>query len=168
MNIISTSTPSYTRPRIASIVLSSTCVILSCLVIAGCGAGGGSVGVIGHGAGDQSSGPAEGRSLGSRGVPGESMTVVRIGSLSPGSECTFRADFTPDAGGAGPLVVEAAVGKDRPGTWVRGNAIAGSASSWSWSVAMPSDLTGSRIWMRITDARGNVSESGGEDFALGY
>jgi hypothetical protein len=95
--------------------------------------------------------------VGRRSVPGYDVVLSREAGVG-----TYRIDLV---GGPPPQAVEAWVAccgyePDAPATAAQ--AIAGSASAWRVSVP-----ASGRLWVRITDAGGNVLEAGGDDFPIG-
>lgn len=102
--------------------------------------------------------------LGSRAVPGYSIQVRQLGPAVAGQPLTIAASIIPEAGLGLPALVEAAVSADEPGVWTAG--VQAADGSWTWTATLPADLTGQRAWLRLTDADGNVAETGFTDFPL--
>jgi hypothetical protein len=108
--------------------------------------------------GGGSSTPATGE-IGRRSAPGYEVVVSREADAATG---VYRIDLA----GATPQKVEAWVaccGYDPEAATITADSIAGSANAWR--VTLP---TSGKLWVRITDAGGNVSEVGGDDFPVGY
>lgn len=108
--------------------------------------------------------PHDRHALGSRSVPGYAIAVRQVGLAVVGQPLTISATITPEPGMAAPVLVEAAVAAEEPTGWTAGIAVAD--GSWTWTTTLPADLAGQRAWLRISDADGNQSQSGAEDFAL--
>lgn len=143
------------------------CVCL--LLLAACGGGGG-----GGASGGLPAAPAPAPSpaaspfaqvLGSRAVPGYTLAVTQLGPARGGQGLTVTVAVANDPDQAPPVQVEAALAVAEPEAWTSGTP--GDAGTWSWIVTLPADPTGLRAWVRVTDAEGNVSQSGAQDFALG-
>lgn len=106
------------------------------------------------------------RALGIRALPGYTITVSSRGSAGASQSFTFLAHIIPDVGVAAPVSVQGAVSVDKPGTWTMGTVVSGSASTWSWTAALPDKLADVRVWLRLTDAEENVVQSGFSDFPV--
>ncbi len=78
----------------------------------------------------------------------------------------MEIQVTPDSGQTAPTLIEAVVGVAEPLAWVAAMPKPGVVNVWTWSTTLPADLQGLRVWVRVSDAEGNVSQSGGQDFAL--
>ncbi len=135
------------------IILMLTVVLL---LLAACG-GEGSDGAL-----DQTPSTA---ALGSRAVPGYLLQVDCDGDLLPATQRSITLDLKPENGQAAPTLVEAALGSNPPGTWLDGSP-SDNHLRWTWTLTLPEDLSDQRVWLRVTDAEGNVAESGFDDFAL--
>lgn len=105
-------------------------------------------------------------SIGSRAVPGYLISVDEVSAIVAGQGFTFQATITGDAGAAAVTTVEAAIEINEPDVWVSGTPVPGRADTWRWTTALPADLTDQRAWLRITDADGNMCQSGFSDFDL--
>lgn len=133
-----------------------SCLAACLLLLAACGGGGG-----GGSSGDLPAGSTP-RVLGSRAVPGYTLQVNQVDPALGGHGLTVTVAADPDQ--APPATVEAAISASEPATWIAGSQDA--AGIWSWTVTLPADLAGLRAWVRVTDAEGNVSQSGAQDFGL--
>lgn len=125
-------------------------LILAGLFVGGCTSSSG-------GAGDTTTTPSTGE-IGRRSVPGYDVIVSREANAEPG---IYRVDLV----GATPQQVEAWVAccsYDPDTPTITGEAIAGVANAWR--VTLP---TSGKLWVRITDADGNLLEVGGDDFPVG-
>jgi hypothetical protein len=121
-------------------------IALIALIVAGCTSSGGS--------GSSTSTTGE---IGRRTVPGYEVVVSRDAAAPAG---TYRVELT----GATPQKVEAWVGccgYDPDAEALPAEAIAGTTNAWR--VVLP---TSGKLWVRITDAGGNLLEVGGDDFPL--
>lgn len=133
-------------------------LLFTMLILAACGGGGGG------GGGTLPQTPAPG-ALGSRAVPGYLLQVDCDGDLVAAAQRTISLDLQPDNGQLAPTLVEAAVGSTQPNDWVAG--IPDSQHlRWTWTLTLPSDLANQRVWLRLTDADGNICQSGLDDFSL--
>lgn len=124
-------------------------LILAVLILAGCTSSNG-------GGGDTTTTPATGE-VGRRSVPGYDVIVSREAGADAG---IYRVDLV----GTAPQQVEAWVaccGYDPDASTLAAEAIAGTNG---WRVAVP---TSGKLWVRITDADGNLLEVGGDDFPVG-
>jgi hypothetical protein len=124
-------------------------IMLGALLIGGC--------TSSSGGGDTTSTPSTGE-IGRRSVPGYDVIVSREANAAAG---VYRVDLV----GAAPAKVEAWVaccGYDPDAATIDAEAIAG--TSGSWRVTLP---TSGKLWVRITDAGGNLLEVGGDDFPVG-
>ncbi|MBA3699993.1 MAG: hypothetical protein H0W78_14185 [Planctomycetes bacterium] len=120
---------------------------LIALIITGCTSSGG---------GDSSTPPSG--EIGRRAVPGYEVIVSREATAPAG---VYRVDLV----GAPPQQVDAWVaccGYDPDAATIPAEAIAGTTNAWR--VTLP---TGGKLWVRITDAGGNLLEVGGDDFPVG-
>ena len=131
---------------------------LFCTVLSSCGGGGGG----GDGGGGVTV-TVPGTQLGTRAVPGYTLAVSSPATVQPGATLSVQAMVTPDADIAAPVQVEAAIGASEPTVWLAGSV---SGQAWTWTVTLPADLTGQRVWVRLTDPDGNSAGSGCDDFAL--
>jgi hypothetical protein len=102
--------------------------------------------------------------LGRRALPGYEVGIRQLGPAQAGSPLTITASIIPESGLAQAVLVEAALGAEEPATWTAGTAI--DDGTWAWTGSLPADLAGQRAWLRVTDADGNVSQSGAQDFRL--
>ncbi len=96
--------------------------------------------------------------IGRRAVPGYEVIVSREATASVGS---YRVDLV----GAPPQQVAAWIaccGYDPDAVTIPAEAIAGTNA---WRVTLP---TSGKLWVRITDAGGNLLEVGGDDFPVGH
>lgn len=121
-------------------------IILGALIAGGCTSSGGG----------GASAPSTGE-VGRRSVPGYDVIVSREAGAAAG---VYRVDLV----GAAPEKVEAWVaccGYDPDAPTLAAEAIAGTNG---WRVTLP---TSGKLWVRITDAGGNVLEVGGDDFPAG-
>lgn len=108
------------------------------------------------GSGGGASAPVRGE-VGRRSVPGYEVIVSREVAAAAG---VYRVDLI----GAAPEKVEAWVaccGYDPDASTIAAEAIAGIANAWR--VTLP---TNGKLWVRVTDAGGNVLEVGGDDFQV--
>jgi hypothetical protein len=124
-------------------------LILGALIIGGC--------TSSSGGGGGASAPATGE-IGRRSVPGYEAIVSRDVSGDAG---VYRIDLV----GATPQKVEAWVaccGYDPDAATITAEAI---ADTKAWRVTLP---TSGKLWVRITDAGGNVLEVGGDDFPVSH
>lgn len=122
------------------------------LILTGCGGGGGDQAAT-------SSPPPTGE-IGRRSVPGYEVVVVREAGAPAGA---YRVEVL---GSPAPQQVAAWVaccGYDSTATTVTAEAIAGIPGAWR--VTVPT-ISG-KLWIRVTDAGGNVVEAGGDDFPIG-
>lgn len=120
-------------------------VVLASLAVIGCTSSGGG----------GASAPATGE-IGRRSVPGYDVIVSREAGAAAG---IYRVDLI----GAAPQKVEAWVsccGYDPDAAPITAEAIAGTNA---WHLTLP---TSGKLWVRITDAGGNVLEVGGDDFPI--
>ena len=140
-------------------------LIIVCL-LTGCGAGGGGGDSGGSGNSGGVTAPGSDRTFGSRVVPGYAIQIEPLGSIRPGTAVTVQANVTAEDGQPLPAQIEAAISRDEPTTWVAGSLVVGRNNSWKWSVVLPADLTGQRVWVRITDPAGNMTMTGRDDFPL--
>ena len=123
-------------------------LILGMLIIGGCTSSSG-------GGGDTTT-PSTGE-VGRRSVPGYEVVVSREADAVVGA---YRVDLT----GAVPQKVEAWIaccGYDPEAATITADSIAGATNAWR--VTLP---TSGKLWVRITDADGNVLEVGGDDFPI--
>lgn len=132
------------------------------LFLIGCVGGGGEE-VIGGGNGGST--PPSATGLGSRQLPGYRLNATVDGPLSASTVRGITLILAPDVDVAAPTLVEAALGGTEPTAWIPGHATA-EPLCWRWELILPSSLDGQRLWLRVTDADGNVAESGFADFAL--
>lgn len=124
-------------------------IILGALIIGGCTSSGGG--------GDTATTPSTGE-IGRRSVPGYDVIVSREAGAEAGK---YRVDLI----GAAPQKVEAWIaccGYDPDAPTITAEAIAGTNA---WHVTLP--ISG-KLWVRITDAGGNLLEVGGDDFPVSH
>lgn len=125
-------------------------LILPVLILAGCTSSSG-------GGGDTTTTPSTGE-IGRRTVPGYDVIVSREAGAEAGK---YRIDLV----GAAPQQVEAWIaccGYDPDAPTIAAETIVGTANAWR--VSFP---TSGKLWVRITDAAGNLLEVGGDDFPVG-
>lgn len=135
-------------------------VIVAVLLCAGCGSGSGS------GNANPPANTGFANELGTRALPGYTARILSVAAITPGGSLAVEIQLTPDSGQTAPSLVESAVGVEEPVTWIAALPKPGAVNAWTWSGTVPADLTGQRVWVRVSDAEGNVSQSGGQDFAL--
>lgn len=138
--------------------------IFAFLIITGCTSAGG--GDSESSSPDTAVPPPVDTVLGTRAVPGFALTVSYPEALIPGTTRTVEVHVVPDAESAVATMVEARLSSTPEATWLAGTPVPGSAHTWGWVFTVPADLTHQRVWVRITDAAGNVGETGTSDFAL--
>ncbi len=141
--------------RLATIVIA----VIAVLLCAGCGSGSGNA--------NPSANTGFANELGTRALPGYTARVLSVAAITTGGSLAVEIQLTPDSGQTVPAMVESAVGVEEPVTWIAALPKPGAVNAWTWSGTVPADLTGQRVWVRVSDAEGNVSQSGGQDFALG-
>jgi hypothetical protein len=124
------------------------------LSLAGCGGGGGDQPVASGGGGA----PA-GAEIGRRAVPGYAVVVTREAGAPAG---TYRVEVLGSPAAQGVAAWVACCGYDPPAATTAAVPIAGSAGAWR--IALPA--ASGKLWLRITDAGGNLLEVGGDDFPL--
>jgi len=146
-----------------------TIIVIAVLLCAGCGSGGGNANANAN-PNPNPNPPANTGSaneLGSRALPGYTARVLSVAPITPGGSLAVEIQMTPDSGQTAPTLVESAMGGEEPVVWVAALPKPGTVNAWTWSGTLPADLTGQRVWVRVSDAEGNISQSGGQDFALG-
>lgn len=141
-------------------------MILVLGLLASCGGGDGGGGSAAAPPQPPSPPPPAGSVLGSRALPGHAAEVRLLGPATPGGTVAVEVRVTPEPGGSIPVQVEAAVSADEPSAWQAGSPVAGRTGVWTWTMTMPATLTGQRVRVRLTDAEGNIAESGFADFTL--
>ena len=109
--------------------------------------------------------PAAASDLDSRALPGYHLSASTDGPIAPGVSRSISLDLEPDPGQGAPALVEAKLDQDESGAWLPATAAAGGLH-WTWTVNLPAQLTGQRLWLRVTDTDGNTAESGLGDFSL--
>jgi len=134
--------------------------VIAVLLCAGCGSGSGSGGSV------PPADTGSANEIGSRALPGYTVRLTSIFTITAGGSLTVEIQMTPDSGQTAPAMVESAVGVEEPLAWVAALPKPGAVNTWTWSGTLPADLQGLRAWVRVSDAEGNVSQSGGQDFAL--
>lgn len=128
-------------------------------IIAGCGGSGG-------GAGGATSTPGGSGVLGSRGVPGGTVTVEQESPGPAGAGSRFRLTL---GSGLNPTQVTAWIGTaDLPSdAGTQALPVADQAGAYEAAMAAPSPLpAGSHVWVRLSFADGSIIETGAEDFPL--
>ncbi len=142
-------------------------IVVLVMSLAGCGdssapsAGSGQSSGNGNGA----PGPGTSQVLGTRGVPGGTITVSCDSALQPGANVVFHLALS--AGMPAPSAVQAWIGVayDPAATGVAATPAA--TGVWDAAIVIPSSVTaGSHVWVRLTFADGSVVETGSEDFML--
>ncbi len=129
------------------------CACAFLLVIAGCGGGGGG--------GGSSANP---NSLGSRGVPGGTISAAKPGPLTAGAPATFHITLS---GGLTATEVRAWIAVDYVGGVTGTLATANPDGSYDVTITVPSPfLADSNLFVRVTDGGGSVIETGNDDFKL--
>lgn len=122
--------------------------VLATLMVTGCTSAGGGGSTTNSTTGE----------IGRRSVPGYDVIVSREADAATG---VYRVDLV----GAAPQQVDAWVaccGYDPDAATIPATAIAGTTNAWR--VTLP---TSGKLWVRITDAGGNLLEVGGDDFSIG-
>jgi len=140
-------------------------ILATLLLCAGCGSGDAEPAAA-TGSGKPGGGNVS-TELGSRGLPGYTVRILSIAPIIAGGSLAVEVQLTSYSSQAAPALIEAAVGVEEPAVWTAAVVKPGAASTWTWSGPLPGDLSGLRAWVRVSDAEGNVSQSGGQDFALG-
>jgi hypothetical protein len=123
-------------------------IVLVALIIAGCTSAGGGA-----------SAPSARGEIGRRAVPGYEVIVSHESGAAVG---TYRVDLV----GAAPQRVDAWIaccGYEPGAEAIPAEPIAGAANAWR--VTLP---TSGKLWVRITDAGGNLLEVGGDDFPAAH
>jgi hypothetical protein len=141
--------------------------VVLALSLAGCGGSSAPAGGSGDGSGNHDPGRSTGQVLGTRGVPGGTITVSCDGPLQPGTSALFHLALS--AGMPAPSSVQAWIGVayDPAAVGVAATPVAATPGTWDAAVTIPSPVTaGSHVWVRLTFADGSVVETGGEDFML--
>jgi hypothetical protein len=132
--------------------------------LAGCG--GSSPSAPGAAGGGNPPAP-QGRSFGTRNVPGGTIAVSTAGPLQPGAANPFRLALS--GGMPAPATVSAwiAAAYDAAAVGTLATPVAGAAGSYDVALALPAPLpAGSNVWVRLGFADGSLIETGGEDFPL--
>lgn len=135
----------------SNLILLSACI----LTVTACSGGGGDSG---------EPTPSTTRDLGSRAVPGYDVRIRQAGPAVPGQSLDVAMTITLAAGSTLPTTVEAALSASEPTAWTVAPQAGDGAWHWTWSA--PGTLTDQRVWVRLTDADGNLAQSGPTDFAL--
>lgn len=108
-----------------------------------------------------------GQILGSRNVPGGTITVSTAGPVQAGAANVFRLTLSPDM--PTPTGVRAWIGiaYDPAAEGIQATPVATTPGSYEITLTVPSPVTaGSHVWVRLSFADGSVVETGSEDFLL--
>ena len=128
------------------------------LSLTACGGGGGD-----SGGGSSATPPASTPTLGSRVMPGATMTVTPETAISAGQPASVLISVTDLPAGA---TLTATVGADRD-TAVAATITTLATNQWRAAMTLPSPLSvGTCVLVTVTLANGSVLESGLEDFVL--
>lgn len=128
------------------------------LSLTACGGGGGD-----SGGGSSATPPASTPTLGSRVMPGATMTVTPETAISAGQPASVLISVTDLPAGA---TLTATVGADRD-TAVAATITTLATNQWRAAMTLPSPLSvGTCVLVTLTLADGSVLESGTEDFVL--
>ncbi len=131
------------------------------LILTACGSGGG-----GGGGDSESPAPETGSAaLGSRAVPGGSVTVTKSGPSTAGRQ-SFRVTLVSDPL---PTDVRTWIGTeyDPAATGMAAVPVAGSPGVYDIALSVPSPLPAqAHVWVRMVHADGSVIETGHDDFRL--
>ncbi len=138
------------------------CVLVT-LSVASCGGGGGSGGTAPVPSAKPTT-PPEAQGLGSRNVPGGSITVDRTSSLRSAGVASFRIHL--DGNFPTLSAVEASIGAEYLAEGAASPATAVGQGLYAVELALPADTAGQRLWVRLRFADGSVIESGADDFVL--
>ena len=139
-----------------------TYLVLAVLVLSltACGGGGGGGD---SGGGGSATPPPSTPTLGSRAMPGATMTVTPETAISAGQSASVLISATDLPAGA---TLTAVVGVDRD-TAAPATITALPANQWRAAMTLPSPLpVGTCVLVTLTLADGSVLESGTEDFVL--
>jgi hypothetical protein len=108
-----------------------------------------------------------GQVLGTRGVPGGTVTVSTDGPLQPGAAAVFHLALSPDM--PAPAAVRAWIGVayDPTAAGIPATPVETAPGSYEVAATVPSPVAaGSHVWIRLSFADGSVVETGSEDFPL--
>ncbi len=135
----------------------SICIVGLASIIAligtGCSGGGG-------GGGDSTNPPASGVALGTRTLPGHTVTVRSETTPVAGTTTTFAVTIDP-----APQALSVWLGSEYREDAVAVSVVKGSDGVFRISLPVPSTTT-QGLYVRLTDAEGNHLESGNSDFRL--
>ena len=143
----------------------SAVILLVSLV--GCGGSSGNGGASAAGGSVAAPPSVAGQLLGSRNVPGGTITVSSDGPLQYGTANVFHLTLSPDM--PVPTMVRAWIGiaYDSSADGIQATPAATVPGSYEVTVTLPSSVAaGSHVWVRLLFADGSVIETGSEDFLL--
>lgn len=132
--------------------------------VVGCGGSSGGTSVSG---GVTAPPSVPGQMLGSRSVPGGTITVSTAGSLQQGAANVFHLALS--SGMPVPTGVRAWIGTtyDPTAEGIPATPVATVPGSYDVTVTIPSPVAaGSHVWVRLSFADGSTVETGSEDFLL--
>ena len=141
-------------------------LVAAILLVSVVGCGGSSGGSTGAGGVTAMPG-VQGQMLGSRSVPGGTITVSTDGPVQPSAAKVFHLALS--AGMPVPTGVRAWIGiaYDPMAEGIQATPVATVPGSYDVTVTVPSLVAaGSHVWVRLSFADGSVVETGSEDFPL--
>lgn len=138
---------------------------------ASCGSGGSSVGGSSNAPAPITPPPVQpptqpGSILGERVMPGYQVSVSSSTPMQASAQKIITVLVTPEGSQPPATNVAMAVSIAEPSVWVTGNKDTDVAHQWSALITLPGSLTGARVWVRVADSDGNVSQSGLSDYPL--